>query len=173
MITIEHRPQVMYNLTVATAHTFFVGEGQWLVHNTCNALQNGKRVRASAFGEWAAKQADAIFRSIPDNTKGSATIAVTRIGEQLVVALNSGIDHAAVEVVERIAQRRNWKVIYKPGLGHSLEGHAERVLYSEYGDTVTSMGISNFTGPCDLPKGCQEFFKSKQIELAWTGRWKR
>jgi len=27
--------QVMYNLTVATAHTFFVGEGQWLVHNLC------------------------------------------------------------------------------------------------------------------------------------------
>jgi hypothetical protein len=25
----------MYNLTVDTAHTFFVGEGQWLVHNEC------------------------------------------------------------------------------------------------------------------------------------------
>ncbi|KAA0265716.1 MAG: hypothetical protein DPW18_13750 [Chloroflexi bacterium] len=27
----------MYNLTVDTAHTFFVGEGQWLVHNTCSS----------------------------------------------------------------------------------------------------------------------------------------
>ena len=27
--------QVMYNLTVAEAHTFFVGDGQWLVHNSC------------------------------------------------------------------------------------------------------------------------------------------
>lgn len=27
--------RVMYNLTVAAAHTFFVGEGQWLVHNEC------------------------------------------------------------------------------------------------------------------------------------------
>ena len=26
---------MMYNLTVDTAHTFFVGDGQWLVHNTC------------------------------------------------------------------------------------------------------------------------------------------
>ncbi len=26
--------QMMYNLTVDTAHTFFVGEGEWLVHNT-------------------------------------------------------------------------------------------------------------------------------------------
>jgi hypothetical protein len=31
----EQRPQVMYNLTVAVAHTFFVGDDQWLVHNTC------------------------------------------------------------------------------------------------------------------------------------------
>ncbi|MCQ3938097.1 MAG: hypothetical protein DPW18_13765 [Chloroflexi bacterium] len=29
------KAQEMYNLTVDTAHTFFVGEGQWLVHNTC------------------------------------------------------------------------------------------------------------------------------------------
>ncbi len=28
-------PQVMYNLTVAEAHTFFVGDGQWLVYNVC------------------------------------------------------------------------------------------------------------------------------------------
>jgi hypothetical protein len=28
-------PQPMYNFTVATAHTYFVGDGQWLVHNDC------------------------------------------------------------------------------------------------------------------------------------------
>lgn len=30
----------MYNLTVATAHTFYVGSGQWLVHNapSCSSL---------------------------------------------------------------------------------------------------------------------------------------
>jgi RHS repeat-associated protein len=31
-----HKTQEMYNLTVDTAHTFFVGDGQWLVHN-CSA----------------------------------------------------------------------------------------------------------------------------------------
>ncbi len=30
-----HETQEMYNLTVAEAHTYFVGEGQWLVHNSC------------------------------------------------------------------------------------------------------------------------------------------
>jgi hypothetical protein len=31
----EESTQRMYNLTVDEAHTFFVGDGQWLVHNTC------------------------------------------------------------------------------------------------------------------------------------------
>jgi RHS repeat-associated protein len=31
----EQRHQLMYNLTVDEAHTFFVGDGQWLVHNEC------------------------------------------------------------------------------------------------------------------------------------------
>jgi hypothetical protein len=30
------RPQVMYHLTVDTAHTYFVGDGLWVVHNACN-----------------------------------------------------------------------------------------------------------------------------------------
>lgn len=29
------KTQEMYNLTVDTAHTFYVGDGQWLVHNSC------------------------------------------------------------------------------------------------------------------------------------------
>jgi hypothetical protein len=31
-----YRVQPMYNLTVDEAHTFYVGEGQWLVHNACS-----------------------------------------------------------------------------------------------------------------------------------------
>ncbi len=34
-IKIEQSTREMYNLTVDQAHTFFVGEGQWLVHNAC------------------------------------------------------------------------------------------------------------------------------------------
>lgn len=32
------RDQEMYNLTVANDHTFFVGEGEWLVHNSCKKV---------------------------------------------------------------------------------------------------------------------------------------
>ena len=42
-------PQTMYNFTVAIAHTYFVGNGQWLVHNECygdysGSLQNLRRL---------------------------------------------------------------------------------------------------------------------------------
>jgi hypothetical protein len=34
-VAYEQRRQLMYNLTVDVAHTFFVGDRQWLVHNSC------------------------------------------------------------------------------------------------------------------------------------------
>lgn len=36
-ITTEAQPQPMWNLTVEGAHTYFVGAGEWLVHNSCPA----------------------------------------------------------------------------------------------------------------------------------------
>jgi len=46
------RTQVMYNLTVDTAHTFFVGDSQWLVHNSCGdrILAEAKRMGTPEFG---------------------------------------------------------------------------------------------------------------------------
>ncbi len=35
---VETRSEPMYTLSVAVAHTFFVGDGQWLVHNACRPL---------------------------------------------------------------------------------------------------------------------------------------
>ena len=32
-----HISEAMYNLTVDTAHTYFIGDGQWLVHNSCGS----------------------------------------------------------------------------------------------------------------------------------------
>ncbi|RMG96564.1 MAG: hypothetical protein D6706_10060, partial [Chloroflexi bacterium] len=36
----------MYNFTVATAHTYFVGNGQWLVHNACERQNIEKAIRS-------------------------------------------------------------------------------------------------------------------------------
>ncbi len=35
-LEVVERVQSMYDLTVAEAHTFAVGEGRWVVHNACN-----------------------------------------------------------------------------------------------------------------------------------------
>jgi hypothetical protein len=40
-ISISNDPQVMYNLTVDISHTFAVGEGQWVVHNTVQCGDTG------------------------------------------------------------------------------------------------------------------------------------
>ena len=34
-VVVVSQPQLMYNLSVDEAHTFFVGDGSWLVHNIC------------------------------------------------------------------------------------------------------------------------------------------
>ena len=45
------RPQMMYNFTVVEAHTYFVGDKQWLVHNACADLitQNWNRFSVTDF----------------------------------------------------------------------------------------------------------------------------
>jgi hypothetical protein len=39
-VLVLEQPARMYNLSVAEAHTFFVGEGEWLVHNCANRIPN-------------------------------------------------------------------------------------------------------------------------------------
>jgi len=46
-IRIVSKPKIMYNLTVEKAHTFFVGQQQWLVHNSCFVTQGGSAVPES------------------------------------------------------------------------------------------------------------------------------
>jgi len=41
-VTFDTRDQVMYNLTVDSVHTFAVGDGAWVVHNTCLKEYGGK-----------------------------------------------------------------------------------------------------------------------------------
>jgi hypothetical protein len=67
-IVFIEKTQLMYNFTVATAHTYFVGDGQWLVHNSCwpmpSTIKNNREfgeligwgidgVEGKSGGEWA------------------------------------------------------------------------------------------------------------------------
>jgi RHS repeat-associated protein len=47
------QPQVMYNLTVAEAHTYFVGAGRWLVHNGCPIYTDKSRTHVFQHGHAA------------------------------------------------------------------------------------------------------------------------
>ncbi len=53
------KTQEMYNLTVDEAHTFFVGDGQWLVHNCSAQIPKYDR---SAFGDLDPDVRDAVFK---------------------------------------------------------------------------------------------------------------
>jgi hypothetical protein len=46
-VSFEVKSQKMYNLTVAQDNTFFVGDGQWLVHNQNFRLQSGTGMAAN------------------------------------------------------------------------------------------------------------------------------
>ncbi len=50
-------PQTMYNLTVAQAHTYFVGNGQWLVHNACGVTLRRNMISAGLTPDWARNDA--------------------------------------------------------------------------------------------------------------------
>lgn len=65
-VEIVDRQQVMYNLTVAEAHTFFVGQEQWLVHNACST-----KLRAAMNLTDASKQAHHI---VPGQLEGHALV---------------------------------------------------------------------------------------------------
>ena len=46
------RPQPMCNLTVATAHTSFVGDEQWLVHNEGSVLCRTLGMGTCLYDDW-------------------------------------------------------------------------------------------------------------------------
>jgi hypothetical protein len=95
------------------------------------------------------------------------------VNGQRVIGINGGADPEAVRLINHIAARNNWDVVYQPELLHSLQDHAERVLYDKYGDILSSIGLSHKTGRCLDVNGYFDFFSDKLVELAWTGKWKK
>ena len=95
-ITFIASPQTMYNFTVATAHTYFVGVGQWLVHNACplrnnigaqpgvqahhlipNQLQNHPFVQQATKGGWN-QNAAYNGMALPDNSAAAVNVPYHR-----------------------------------------------------------------------------------------------
>lgn len=80
--------QRMYNLTVAEAHTFFVGEQQWLVHNQCGVKFDMRQVQskfndhAKVFGvtgNWNPANGAKFQQALEAHVTGKNTVAIQGI----------------------------------------------------------------------------------------------
>ena len=164
-IEAERTSMEMYNLTVDDAHTFYVGDGQWLVHNVdCNWLGSGK---APAWGENLAQTADNIYSKLSPVVKNNSTLGVTQIGDQSFVTITgrSKFHQQALDELSALADDLGINFVPNPD-----RTHAERLLYEQYRNTpgFTGIGISHMDGPCDGL--CIPFFtKEGYGNIFWTG----
>jgi hypothetical protein len=150
-----YKTQEMYNLTVDTAHTFFVGEGQWLVHNTCRQLGSALPVNPNSPGGQLATLAKNLYASIPEKFTSKTTIALGLLDDGSIVRTVNG------EAPEAVANALG--AMQAPFTGPL--GHAERYLYDTFGSRLKMIGVSNI--PC---KVCSNYLKN--IDLFYeTGRY--
>ncbi len=133
-VTVEQRTQAMYNLTVDGAHTFYVGEGQLLVHNAC---RSGQTLVAIANG--AHRLLPRIYRPVTvaagEDASGELVVAV-RVSD---VGINAGLAEKAAGLL----REKGYNVV---GVGKELWAHAEIQL--QRAGVRGNIGISNSDGPC-------------------------
>jgi hypothetical protein len=146
--------EVMFNLTVDQAHTFFVGNEQWLVHNTCR-WSGGSGYTNDPIGNNLVRDARAYAGSIP-RTLENVTIAVSDVEGTKYVAINNTASEDAIQMIKQIAQKRGATFIISSQPGQA--GHAERALYQELlNNKDLKIGVSK--SPCELgPEPCSSFF---------------
>ena len=94
------RPQMMYNMTVATAHTYFVGDGHWLVHNACptglrdasiglqNLFQNESIRNRSIISIRDQLSSNGFIQTLSDNKQGY--LFVNDLGEEVRIMNRNG-----------------------------------------------------------------------------------
>ena len=89
-------PQEMYNLSVAEAHTYFVGIGQWLVHNAC-----GKNLRNNMKApDWATDNPEIPWQAhhvIPKEEEGHNFVVRAKSGGFEFDSAENGIGLPASE----------------------------------------------------------------------------
>jgi hypothetical protein len=154
-ITYKHSKEMMFNLTVDQAHTFFVGNEQLLVHNTCR-WSGGSGYTNDPVGNSLVKEARAYARSIPIKLFGKAAIAVTEVNGTKYVAINNSASEEAIQRLTQIAQNRGVNVIIGSQPGQA--GHAERALYQAF-SSIKDLKIGVSTAPCVFGPGpCSSFF---------------
>lgn len=160
--------QEMFNLTVETAHTFYVGTNGWLVHN-CNGLKAGQVVEdVSKLGKELANDVDEFFLALR-NFKIYTTVAATEVNGVRYITINGGSmkNKKLIEELSDLASKKGYRFIDND----KGSMHAERFLYEHFDGKVESIGISHYSDPCK--ELCRLYFSDKPVELVWNGTWKR
>ncbi|KAB2902997.1 MAG: hypothetical protein F9K27_14570 [Anaerolineae bacterium] len=157
--------QPMFNLTVDTAHTFFVGEGQWLVHNEICSWPSGNP--PSPEGRKLAEIAsDALKHS---SFKPATTVAVVEVDGKIYIAVNGGTSSTIRSSIETYANAKNYSYLENDLKGASdiiPNNHAEMFLYNykDFKGKIDVIGVSHYQGPCPT---CQGFFNGKNVEITY------
>ncbi|MBE7529129.1 MAG: hypothetical protein HS099_05290 [Ardenticatenaceae bacterium] len=99
-ITFTATPQTMYNFTVATAHTYFVGDGQWLVHN-CDTINNVFSGRKAMLDDMAQR-----------GVEGAEGFQFIRGGRSHVQINNQDV---LASIQETFGSTRGWVKVYEDG----------------------------------------------------------
>ena len=88
-----NQPQVMYNLTVAKAHTYFVGPGEWLVHNACSRVlrENLKTADQSAEAMEAEGVAWQAHHLIPKQYEGHLVVQRAKLADGEFDSAKNGV----------------------------------------------------------------------------------
>jgi hypothetical protein len=161
-VTAEQTTQEMYNLTVDEAHTFYVGDGQWLVHNTCQVFGGGE---PSPTGNRLANLARAIYKGQLEHwwEFKSTTIALTEVNGQLYGTVNGGAAESGIQAIQNEIESMGGKFLPNP---FGKNSHAEIFLYESLSD-VETIGISHTGGPCE--KLCTPYFTKLlgRVEVAY------
>ena len=71
-------PQVMYNMTVADAHTYTVGDGEWVVHNSCSKALRKSLDEANALPYWTNRFEWRAHHVIPGKLENHAFVQQAR-----------------------------------------------------------------------------------------------
>ncbi len=143
-------PQVMYNMTVADAHTYTVGDGEWVVHNSCNWLRGGKST--DRIGNILAEDAQFFWSRLPRGHK--TVVAVAQGGDQKIVTAFIGASDDALASLQKYASQRGAKYVApfeNPAVWGS--GHAEQIAYNylgQYASTDLRIAVSHPDGRVDV-----------------------
>jgi len=134
-ITVRRETRAMYNLTVANAHTFFVGEGRWLVHNTC---------LKAIYDRLASKVVEAknirqkVFKNIdPDDRHLTVFYGETNTGKQIVVfsELYDKSGNAMLPAVQEMTKKLSQQGYIVLGgtkvTSKNVQRHAEEILRAD------------------------------------------